>query len=147
QFSPDDQFVFTGSHDHQAKLWNIGGYEELRILRARTLEGHTDAVLSASFSDDGKKIVTASRDRTARTWDVVTGQPLQRFEEGHEFLASSAVYSRDGQRLFTAAVDNTARVWDAAAGTEIFKLEHTGRSAALAVSRDARWILTGSDGR
>jgi hypothetical protein len=35
-----------------------------------TLEGHTGAVLSASFSPDGTRIVTGSWDKTARVWMV-----------------------------------------------------------------------------
>jgi WD40 repeat protein len=42
---------------------------------ALTLKGHTDRVLSASFSPDGTRIVTASDDSTARVWDA---RPLRR---------------------------------------------------------------------
>ena len=33
---------------------------------------HDDAVLSAQFSADGQRVVTASRDKTARVWDAST---------------------------------------------------------------------------
>ena len=32
-------------------------------------------MLSAAFSPDGKRIVTASLDKTARVWDAETGKP------------------------------------------------------------------------
>ena len=39
-------------------------------------QGHTSQVLSAAFSPDGQRIVTASRDSTARIWDPKTGEQL-----------------------------------------------------------------------
>jgi WD40 repeat protein/serine/threonine protein kinase len=144
-FSPDGHNVLSGSHDHLAKVWSIDGYEEIRVLQGRVLEGHADSVLAASFSPDGRRILTASRDRTARAWDRDTGQELHTYEEGHEFLASNAVFYPNLQRLLTSAVDNTVRGWDVSTGTQTMWFEHTGRSAALALSHDAKLILTGGD--
>lgn len=144
-FSPDGRWVISGSHDHLAKLWSIAEYEEIRVLQGRVLHAHPDAVLSASFSPDGSSIVTASRDRTAKTWDFQSGAEQHVFEEGHSFLASSAVFFPDGKRLLTAAVDNTVRGWDVATGTQNLRMEHTGRSAALSLSHNGQYILTGGD--
>ena len=41
-----------------------------------TLKGHTGSVWSASFSPDGSRIVTGSRDKTAKVWDAKTGAEL-----------------------------------------------------------------------
>ncbi len=144
-FLDQGRSVLSASHDGVARQWNIDNYEELRTLQGRVLTGHQDAVLAAAYSRDQKQIVTASRDRTARTWDVSTGKLGMTFEEGHAYLASTAVFFPDGRRLLTAAVDNTVRGWDVATGGEVLRLDHTGRSAAIALSSDARWIATGSD--
>lgn len=137
--------VLSASHDGLVRQWSIENYEELRTLQGRVLAGHHDAILAAAFSRDQTKVVTASRDRTARTWDAGTGKPGMTFEEGHAYLASSALFFPDGRRLLTAAVDNTVRLWDVTTGGEVLRLDHTGRSAAVALSSDARWIATGSD--
>ncbi len=147
--SPDGKWALSGSYDRKAKLWDIEGYEELRVLKGRVLEGHVDEILAASFSRDGREIVTASRDRTARTWDFASGQLLHTFEEGHAFLATRVLFIPDNKqpRLVTSAVDSTVRIWDLAGGTQIEQLEGTGRSAAVAVSHDGRWVLTGGEGK
>jgi WD40 repeat protein len=71
------------------------------------LQGHEGEVMSASFSADGQRIVTASDDRTARVWDL-QGRELLKLQ-GHEKIVRSASFSADGQRIVTA--DGTARVW------------------------------------
>jgi len=144
-FARENAQILSASHDNRIRKWDIGEYEEVRVLQGQVLEGHVDAILSAGFSPNGDRIVTASRDRTARTWDAKSGKTLRVFSEGHAFLASSAAFFPGGRRLATGAVDNTVRVWDVDSGTQLFVLEHTGRSAALAISSDGRWIVTGSD--
>ncbi len=44
----------------------------------RSLVGHTDEVFSVAFSPDGKTLATASKDGTARIWDVLTGKSTTR---------------------------------------------------------------------
>jgi dipeptidyl aminopeptidase/acylaminoacyl peptidase len=73
---------------------------------------HDDQVSSARFSPDGKWVVTASKDNTARVWDSQTGQAVGQPMK-HDKEVNSASFSPDGKRVVTASDDNTARVWDA----------------------------------
>ncbi len=136
----------SGSHDGRVKFWDVQGYEEARVLRGHVLAGHLDAVLAAAYSPDGRRVATASRDRTAKSWDASTGAELLQFREGHEFTTATAVFFPDGKRLLTTAIDNTTRVWDVATGGELadLRLQGTGLRGAAAVSHDGRWIVTGS---
>ena len=75
--------------------------------------------LSAAFSPDGKRIVTASCDKTARLWDAETGKPIGEPLKGHTDACVSAAFSPDGKRIVTASADKTARLWDAETGKPI----------------------------
>jgi WD40 repeat protein len=72
-------------------------------------------VMSAAFSPDGTRVITASCDRTARVWDAATGQPATSPLE-HQDMVMSAAFSPDGTRVVTASLDRTARVWAATTG-------------------------------
>jgi len=69
-------------------------------------------VYGVAFSPDGKRIVTASADKTARVWDAESGKELRKLE-GHTEGALCVAFSPDGKRIVTTSVDDTARVWDA----------------------------------
>jgi WD40 repeat protein len=64
-------------------------------------------VLSAAFRPDGKRVVTASDDTTARLWDANRGEEAAVLK-GHMAPVSSAAFSPDGKRVVTASADNTA---------------------------------------
>jgi dipeptidyl aminopeptidase/acylaminoacyl peptidase len=70
---------------------------------------------------DGRRIVTASSDKTARIWDAEGGREIARLL-GHEDMVVSAAWSPDGQRIVTAS-ENSARVWDVSR-TEAITREH-----------------------
>ena len=45
-------------------------------MEMAALRGHEGGVTFAAFGFDGRQIVTASKDGTARIWSVLTGQQL-----------------------------------------------------------------------
>lgn len=83
--------------------------------------GHTDDVVSARFSPDGKKIVTASEDNTAKIWDAASGRLLTDLN-GHTGELLNARFSPDGKQIITVSRDQTARIWNAETGQLIRKV-------------------------
>ena len=58
---------------------------------------------SAAFSPDGKRIVTASDDKTARVWEAATGKSIGDPLEAMKDAVLSAAFSPDGKRIVTAS--------------------------------------------
>ena len=59
-------------------------------------------VNGGSFSPDGRRIVTASDDKTARVWDAESGKPVGE-PMRHEDVVYAASFSPDGRRIVTAS--------------------------------------------
>lgn len=55
----------------------------------RTLKGHGDAVLGVAVLRDGRHLVSASRDKTMRIWDLETGRCVVRWD-GDNWLTAVA---------------------------------------------------------
>jgi len=99
-----------------------------RTLRERLVMDHGGLVRRAAISPDGKRILTASDDGSARLWDAATGKPIGEPLIGHNGSVLSVAFSPDGRRFVTASADKTAQLWDTKTGKEIGKpfKGHTG---------------------
>ncbi len=78
-------------------------------IKPRTLRGHGDSIYLASFTRDGRRILTASDDATARVWDLVTGNV--EVLRGHDDDVVKAAFSPDETMVATASLDGSARLW------------------------------------
>ena len=108
------------------------------------LAGHSDQVRTAVFSPDGRRIVTASFDHTARIWDAASGLLLAALD-GHSAGLRGVAFSPDGSRIVTASYDHTSRVWDAASGRQLVVFNgHGDRLRSAAFSPDGRRVVTTS---
>ena len=98
---------------------------------------HGNWVTRCVFSPDGRRLATASQDRTAQVWDAATGRPAGA-PLRHADWVNHAAFSADGRWLVTASQDGTARFWDVA----------TGRPAGELLRHDAPVTLAtfGADG-
>ena len=114
------------------------------VPRSSHSRGTPARSLSASFSPDGSRIVTAEWRRD--------GEGLGREEwrrgphtQGAHRSVTSASFSPDGSRIVTASGDGTAKVWDAKSGAEVLTLKgHTDRVFSASFSPDGSRIVTGS---
>ncbi|KAF7115791.1 hypothetical protein CNMCM5793_003431 [Aspergillus hiratsukae] len=103
------------SSDLTIKLWDPSDdYKNIR-----TLPGHDHSVSSVRFIPSGAAgspmsgnlLVSASRDKTLRIWDVTTGYCVKTLS-GHVDWVRAVAPSLDGRFLFAAGDDRIPRLWD-----------------------------------
>jgi WD40 repeat protein/serine/threonine protein kinase len=118
-------------------------WQRLCHLELNNLIGQRAEVAAVCWSPDGKRLATASWDRTAKVWEAASGQELLTLS-GHSNAVHSVSWSPNGKRLATASFDGTARVWDAADGRQLLTLEgHTGGVYSVSWSPDSERLATG----
>jgi WD40 repeat protein len=109
------------------------------------LEGHTADINSVAFSPDGRFVVTASADGTARVFDAATGGRLGELR-GHGKSVNTASFSPDGKFIVTASDDATVRLWDATSFAPLRTIGGTYPNVVSSAeySPDGRFIVAAS---
>lgn len=152
-FSPDGKRVVSASDDGTIRIWNVETGQTLKTLEGESLSAYSftdddkpflssgsNPVCSASFSPDGKRIVSASQ-KTVSIWDAETGEELVRLE-GHASLINTASFSPDGKSIVSASNDKTVRIWNFETCTEV-KITK-GHHVVSPISPDGRSVVLAS---
>ncbi|MBN2521934.1 MAG: caspase family protein [Bacteroidales bacterium] len=137
-FSPDGNYVITGSYDNTLKLWNAKNGKEIR-----TFSMHTGPVRSVCFSPDGSRILTSSVDNKAHVYDIATGKLLVEIVIDIDRLFK-ACYSPGGSKILTMNDRDGIALWNAATGEKMgeFKKDYAATIYPGWFSRDGNKLMT-----
>ncbi|KAF9358918.1 hypothetical protein BGX26_000622 [Mortierella sp. AD094] len=117
-------------------------FGELPFLQV--LRGHSHEVLGVTYSPNGNQVASASKDGTARLWDVETGKCRQ-ILDGHSDSVNRAIYSPKGDLIASSSDDNTVRLWDVETGECLNLFEGHGDDVlGIAFSPKGNQIASGS---
>ena len=109
-----------------------------------TLSGHTRRIHSIRFSRDSRFVVTASEDKTARTWSVPGGKPVQTIRVEASPNVFDADFGPGGRKLVTATA-SAARTWEISSGESLKSFTgHTRDITSVSYCPKGTNILTSS---
>jgi WD40 repeat protein len=134
--SQDGKTGVSGGHGGNVHVWDLEAGTFVRSFR-----GDFNTVRGMVFLPDGKRLLTAGYDHSARLYDK-DGKLLRTFT-GHTGLVVSVAVSRDGKRVVSGSFDYTARVWDLETGKETARFAgHAKEVHGVAFSHDGKRVIS-----
>ncbi|KAG6854732.1 protein with putative role during mitosis [Blastosporella zonata] len=117
EFDHKGHLLVTCSSDLFIKIWD----SQNEWKNTKTFPGHDHSVSAVRFMPGDQHIVSASRDKTIRVFDIASTH-LVRTISGHDEWVRCVVPSDDGRWLASGSKDHTVRIWDAQTGDSKLEL-------------------------
>ena len=138
-FSPNSQFLASGSRDNTVRLWEVAtGHSR------QEWDAHRAMVRAVAFSPDSTWLVSGGDDCITRRWHLETGKSLGIFEGHHQAVCDLCI-SPDGQTLTSSSEDGTIRCWDITREHCLKTLQgHKAAIWALGLSSDGKTLVSSS---
>ncbi|OCT92371.1 WD repeat and SOCS box-containing protein 1 isoform X2 [Xenopus laevis] len=141
KFGQDQLLLATGLSNGRIKIWDV--YTGKLLLN---LMDHTEVVRDLTFAPDGSLIlVSASRDKTLRVWDLKDDGNMMKVLRGHQNWVYCCAFSPDSSMLCSVGAGKAVFLWDMDKYTMIRKLDgHYNDVVACEFSPDGALLATAS---
>ena len=114
-FNAEATLLVTGQEDGQILIRNLATGNIERRIRS-----HSDAVLWVEISPDQSLLSSASKDSTAKLWDLAESETRRQTPAlKHDSWVYAAVFHPHKPILVTSSYDRTCKVWNTSTGDEM----------------------------
>lgn len=141
RFGQDQLLLATGLNNGRIKIWDV--YTGKLLLN---LVDHIEMVRDLTFAPDGSLLlVSASRDKTLRVWDLKDDGNMVKVLRAHQNWVYSCAFSPDCSMLCSVGASKAVFLWNMDKYTMIRKLEgHHHDVVACDFSPDGALLATAS---
>jgi len=111
-YTPDNNFLISGSRDAHLKLWDVNSaYRQVNEVAA-----HLFAINHLTFSPSGEYFATASMDKSVKVWLASEMKLLKVIDKarhaGHGTSVNKLLWTNHQNQLISASDDRSISVWD-----------------------------------
>jgi WD40 repeat protein len=112
KYSPDGQYLLSGSRDAHLNIWNKKEDYQLK----ESIIAHMYAINSIDYSQDGRYFATCSMDKTIKIWEAGKFKLLKVIDRsrhgGHLTSVNKIFWSNYKNRLISCSDDRSISIWD-----------------------------------
>jgi len=141
-FPKAGHLILSAGMDHKVKIWDV--YNKRQCMR--TYLGHTGAVRSIDFSNDGKQFLSTGYDKQIKLWDTETGDCISRFHN-KKMNYDVKFYPVNNNEFLAACSNNKIIQWDIRANEIVQEYDRhlMAVNTVLFVDEGRRFISTSDD--
>lgn len=136
-FSPDSNFLASGSSDGIIILWEIKSFQ-----LEYTFLGHEDFVDSVRFSPNSEKLASSGYDNKIKIWNL-GNKIVELVFIGHKSWVTSICFSSDGKFLASSSKDCTVKIWNLEGQNEEKSFAFSAPINSISLSVDNNILVCG----